>query len=154
MSDPPLGSLDLQTAVYNRYNQVEICAWAATTLSLYVSTPLGFSRLVASLPTFLAIGCGSGFPTVLVGRSSLPLPPWVTRRGAVWRGKASHRLQYGHVTPPPNYLGSGEGNGQQQQQQYIHPHFPNRPAGSMPLLLPPFCMKYSVHVWRRALQLS
>jgi hypothetical protein len=32
-----------------------------------------------SPPTFLAIGCGSGFLTVLVGRSSLPFPPWVTR---------------------------------------------------------------------------
>ncbi len=29
----------------------------------------------SSPPTFLAIGCGSGVLTVLVGRSTLPLPP-------------------------------------------------------------------------------
>ncbi len=62
--------------------------------------PAGYTYFLSPLPTFLAIGCGSGFPTVLVGISSLPLPPWVTRRGAVWRGKVSHRLQHGHVTPP------------------------------------------------------
>ncbi len=73
-----------------------------------------------------------------------------------WRqGGDRSVLQHSHVTPPPSYLGQGEGDGQQQQQQqYFHPHPPNRPVGSMPLLLPPFCMSYSEHVWRRALQLS
>jgi hypothetical protein len=101
-------------------------------------------------PTFQAIGCGSGVLTVLVGRSSLPLPPWVTRRGAVWRG-ASHSLQHGHVTPPTSYLGSGEGDSQQQQQQqYFNPLPSARPASSIPLLLPPFCIRCSVHVWQGA----
>ncbi len=104
-----------------------------------------------SPPAFLAIGCGSGCLTVLVGRSSLPLPPWVTRRGAVWRGKSSHRLQHDHVTPPPTYLGPGEGDGQQQQQQqYFNPRPSASPASSIPLLLPPYCTRCSVHVWRGA----
>jgi hypothetical protein len=106
---------------------------------------------LSSPPAFLAIGCGSGLLTVLVGRSSLPLPPWVTRRGAVWRGKVSHRLQHGHVTPPPTYLGSGEGDGQQQQQQqYFNPHPSASPASSIPLLLPPHCIGCSVHLWQGA----
>jgi hypothetical protein len=111
--------------------------------------------LHSSLPAFLAIGCGSGFLTLLVGRSSLPLPPWVTRRCGIWRGKASHRLQHSHVTPPPSYLGPGEGDGQQQQQQqYFNPHPSARPASSIPFLLPPYCITCSVHVWRGASQLS
>jgi hypothetical protein len=80
-----------------------------------------------------------------------PPPPWVTRRGAVWRGKASHSLQHGHVTPLPSYLGPGEGDGQQQQQQqYFNPLPSASPASSIPLLLPPYCTRCSVHVWRGA----
>ncbi len=53
----------------------------------FFSSPPTFLQFPANLPslprqpsfrspqTFLVIGCGSVFPTVLVGRSSLPLPP-------------------------------------------------------------------------------
>ena len=107
----------------------------------------------SSPPAFLAIGCGSGCLTVLVGRSSLPLPPWVTRRGTVWRGKASHHLQHGQVTP--QLPGARIGGRSAAATTTILPPCPSaRPASSIPLLLPPYCITCSVHVWQGAKQQS
>ncbi len=124
-----------------------LCMYESST-SQFASQPLSHaSQPLSRQSTFLARGCGPEFSIDLVGRFlSYPLPPWVTRRGEVWRVEVSHHLQYDPSPPPPSYVGPGEGGG--QQQQYLHPCPPTNPACSMPLPLPPYCMTCSVHAWR------
>ncbi len=87
---------------------------------------------------------------------SQPPPGW-PEGGELWREKVSnHALQFSHATPCPIYLGWWEGGRMQQvrQQQYFHPCPTTTPASSMPLPLPPYCIRCSAHVWREVLQLS
>jgi hypothetical protein len=107
-------------------------------------------------PAFPAIGCGSRFPTVLVGTGwqVISPPPSLTpgdQEGCSMEGTGQQPPATRPCHPPPSHLGPGEGDGQQQrQQQYFNPRPSARPASSIPLLMPPYCITCSVHVWRGA----
>jgi hypothetical protein len=108
-------------------------------------------------PTFLVRGCVFG--QLKSWWKFGPPPPLGDQRGGVWQENiTNHHLQCSQVSPPPHYLGRGEGCGQQQdtqqQHQYCHPRPSTHLVRSMPLLLPPYCIKCSVLVWRGALELS